>query len=356
MKTEITPLKLARYPELLVGPPRPIHWDVDPSSVCDHRCRGCPYIFDGETDPMLGVRRPEVVKEKRGFLDSHEFESFVTEAKSLGAKAVTFVGGGEPTLHPGFPFMMEVVHAWGLKFGVVTHFGREYSRAFFDAVGLATWIRVSVNAGSPQTYLHHQGRDHFTRVLFNMAYIAASAPACRVGMSFLITNDNYREIVVAASRAKSAGAKYIQYKPIIEVDLGKAYEGIETQIVAELDAARRLADDNFQVIDQWAGRLEELRRHARGEFSGRCHVPRFNPKLGANGVVYTCCELAYSDEGAIGSIYEESLSTILERAGEKIMDQHGCPHCWDKPLNTLINEGRFHEIVAPSGSVDQEFV
>jgi MoaA/NifB/PqqE/SkfB family radical SAM enzyme len=354
MKTQITPMKLARFKEILTGPVRPIHWDVDPSSVCDHRCRGCPYIFDGSIDPMLGVARPESAKEKRTFLDYDRFERFLEEAAAHGGKAITFVGGGEPTLHPRFPLMMAAAIGKGFKFGVVTHLGRQYPRTFFDALALATWVRVSVNAGSPETYLKHQGRDDFDRMAFNTE--EAAKRDCRVGWSFLITNDNYKEITAAARWASAVGAKYIQYKPIIEVDLGKAYEGLEEAITHELRGAADYADDSFQILDQWSVRLVELRQHTRGEFKGRCHVPRFNPKLGANGVVYTCCELAYSVEGAIGSIYDEPLSAILERAGQKVMEMHDCPHCWDKPINTIINEGRIGEVVAPLESGDQEFV
>lgn len=354
METQITPMKLARYPELLSGPVRPIHWDVDPSSVCDHGCRGCPYIFDGPIDPMLGVARPESAKDKRTFIDNDVFVNFLSDAIDHGAKAITFVGGGEPTIHPSFKMMMLATHVLGLKFGVVTHLGRKYDPSFFDALKLATWVRVSVNAGTRETYLRHQAKDHFDQALANIE--TAAKLGTRIGMSFLITDDNYGEVALAAWKAKGAGASYIQFKPIIEVELGKAYEKIEDHIVEGLSAARMYDDENFQVLDQWSARLEELRQHSRGEFSGRCHVPRFNPKLGANGVVYVCCELAYSTEGAVGSIYEEPLATILERAGQKFMEMHDCPHCWNKPLNTLINEGRVDELVAPPESIDQEFV
>lgn len=355
MKTQITHLKLARYPELATGPVRPMHWDVDPSSVCDHRCRGCPYIFDGPIDPMLGVARPESAPDKRTFLDYKTFTHFLDDAVDHGCRAITFVGGGEPTLHPRFADFMSEAHMHGVKFGVVTHLGRIYADWFFEALALAIWVRVSVNAATRETYLKHQGRDHFRQAIWNMEALAKKGGP-RVGMSFLITNDNAAEIIEAAQLAKDAGAAYIQYKPIIEIDLGKAYEGMETPIALALDQAKLLASDSFQVIDQWRGRLQELQRHAQGEFSGACHVQRFNPKLGANGGVYICCELAYSEEGFLGSIYEEPLEKILERSQTTKIEMSRCPHCWDKPLNTLINEGKLCTVQAPPESIDQEFL
>jgi MoaA/NifB/PqqE/SkfB family radical SAM enzyme len=345
-KTQITHLKLARYPELLVGPPSPIHWDVDPSTVCDHACRGCPYIFDGPIDPMLGVIRPEVAKDKRTLLDFEMFLSFLEQAIGSGCKAITFVGGGEPTIHPRFSEMMEACTRRSVKFGVITHLGRKYNVNFFEALRRATWVRVSVNAATRATYLKHQGKDHFDQAIENIATASLSF-GTRIGMSFLITNDNYHEIEFAAKIAKDACARYIQYKPIIELDLGAAYRGIEDEIRDYLKVAAEYADDRFQVLDQWAGRLEELGKHAKHGFAGKCHVARFNPKLGANGVVYQCCELAYSDEGALGSIYDEPLADILARADELKIDMKTCPHCWAKPGNKIINDGQLQEVQPP---------
>lgn len=354
MTSEISHFKLARYPELLEGKPRPIHWDVDPSSVCDHRCTGCPYIFDGATDPMLGVARPESAPNKRAFLEYSAFLSFLDDAKICGARAITFVGGGEPTLHPKFADMASETHRRGLKFGVVTHLGLEYSDRFFEVMEFSTWIRVSLNAATHETYFKHQGKDCFDQVIDNAARLAKKV---RVGISFLITPDNYQEVSRAARLARDIGCVYIQFKPLITAKVSAcAVLSTKDKIILQLVCAKTFTSDTFQVLDQWDTRTNELAAHERGEFSGRCHVPRINPKLGANGTVYTCCELAYSTEGAIGNIYEELLEAILDRAGEKQMEMKTCPHCWDKPLNRIINSGKLGSLQPPPDSVDKEFV
>lgn len=352
MTTEITPFKLVRYSERLSGQVRPIHWDIDPSSACDHRCRSCPYIFDGPIDPMLGVVRPESAPARRTFLEYDRLIRFLDEAKARGGAALTFVGGGEPTLHPRITDILEGAHARGFKFGLVTHLGRTYPDELFDILTQAVWVRISVNAGTRETYLRHQGRDDFDQAIVNAARLSGRGP--RVGLSFLVTEDNYREIVPATELAKRTGCAYIQFKPLISPPLEQIYAGKEREIRAHLDAAVEQADDSFQVLDQFADRLAELQQHARGEFAGTCWVPRFNPKLGANGVVYTCCELAYSEAGRIGSIYDEPLATILDRAPR--MEMARCPHCWDKPLNGIINEGTLSSVTPPPASDDQEFV
>ena len=364
-KTQIGHMKLARYPELIESNEfNPIHWDVDPSTVCDHTCHGCPYIYDFEQypngDPMLGVVRLETVKSRRTFLDLAHFELFLKAARARGGKAITFVGGGEPTMHPYITELMLLASDYEFKFGMISHFGRKYGPEFYEALKKAVWLRVSVNAATPETYKRHQGRDHFDQAMANMhtfrQYVDAMGAKTRIGFSFLITNDNYTEIQHAAEIARLFGAHYIQYKPIIEVELGKSYEGLWAEIHARLLEAQPVGDGSFQILDQFSPRMEELKQHTQGVYAGKCHVPRFNPKLGANGTVYTCCELAYSKEGEIGNIYELSLDEILKRARAIHIDQGGCPHCWDKKLNTIINAGRLRDCTFPPESVDQEFV
>jgi len=352
VKTAITPFKLVRFADRLSGQVRPIHWDVDPSSVCDHRCRSCPYIFEGAVDPMLGVVRPDSVPSRRTFLEYDRLIRFLDEARARGGKAITFVGGGEPTLHPRITEILAGAHHRGFKFGLVTHLGHEYGDDFFGILAKATWIRISLNAATRETYLRDQGRDDFDQAVSNARRVSGGGP--RVGLSFLVTDENYREILAATELAKRTGCAYIQFKPLITPPLERLYAGRETEIRNQLAAAVELADDSFQVLDQFAGRLAELQQHVSGEFTGRCWVPRFNPKLGANGVVYTCCELAYSEAGRIGNIYDETLAAILDRAPHVEMSH--CPHCWDKPLNRVINEGKLSDIAPPPASDDQEFV
>lgn len=360
MKTQITALKLARYLDRLEGPLRPIHWDVDPSTVCDHTCTGCPYIYDGERDPMLGVMRPGMVKQERGFLDVDLFETFLADAKARGCEAITFVGGGEPTMHPLFRHLLIATADAGVKFGVVTHLGRKLGsvRDLLAELKRATWIRVSINAGTAETYLRHQGRNHFAQVRANIRLLCDRPRDMRLGVSFLITADNWKEIGLAADNAWFDGADYIQYKPLVTTPTTTFTPELRAAIGGRLRTVHEkfALTERFQILDQWGARKTQLDRHDAGEFFGACHVARFNPKLGADGVVYQCCELAYSTEGRLGSLHEEPLAAILDRAQGRVVDQARCPHCWAKPVNTAINEGRAAELAPPPPSVDQEFV
>jgi hypothetical protein len=76
-----------------------------------------------------------------------------------------------------------------------------------------------------------------------------------MGFSFLVTEDNYREIVPAPELAKPTGCAYIQFKPFITPSLEQIYAGKDREIRTHLDAAVEQAEDSVQVLDQFADRL-----------------------------------------------------------------------------------------------------
>jgi MoaA/NifB/PqqE/SkfB family radical SAM enzyme len=105
----------------------PINVEVSPVHVCQAKC---PWCFYAGTHEKLG---PESMLERRMAL------ALIQEMAALGVKAVTWTGGGEPTLHPDFEEFVLWANRQGLKQGLFTN-GR--SRPRYDTTKLE-WIRVS---------------------------------------------------------------------------------------------------------------------------------------------------------------------------------------------------------------------
>lgn len=368
--TQITPNKVAFFLDRLrTEHPTPPHIDWDPSSRCDHRCPGCFYIMTDEQNrdmSMDGFVRPEMAADRRAFFDFQRAVRLSEEIRECGGRAVTFVGGGEPTLHPRFADIATAVADRGLKFGLISHFGLPYRESFFEPLLRATWVRVSSNAARAETYAEVQGckPEVFDRVLRNVARLRAlrgEATHPRIGMSFLVSRANHREIVDVVPLARAAGFDLVQFKPIILAEHERAYEGILPEVLSSLRAAQDLAAPGFQVLQQFEDRLAQLRQIWNVGYSGRCHVPWWNPKVAANGDLSVCCETAYAGPESpytLGSLYESSLRELLDRVPGAMagIDMRGCPVCWERDLNVLINEGRAAEIPAPPRTADAEFV
>lgn len=364
-QTVVSPLKFVRFAERLTGPPRPPHYDWDWSSRCGHRCPSCFFVdLDDKNRDMAmeGVLRPFMAPEHRTYFDRERALRLIDEIVAEGGRAVTLVGGGEPTMHPAFVELANRLVISGLKVGLISHFGLKYPPEFFEAVARFTWVRVSVNAATADTYAVRQGTTpaEFQRVLHNIALLRAVRTGAlpRIGYSFLVAPENVGEIHRAAVMAKGAGADYIQYKPLITEKREDLYRHLGPKITKGLKDARAVETPEFQVLDQFQARLEELGEHWDMDFRGQCHVPRMNPKVCASGIVQVCCEYAYSETGKLGDLYEDDLRTILDRipAVAAQIDMAECPPCYDKRWNKIINEGRIAEVRPPPESPDQDFV
>ena len=161
----------------------PIHWDIDLTMVCNHRCPGCFYIGLPEDgyDSGLGVFR----NMKTGsMLDTNIVLNTISSIPKVGGKAITFVGGGEPTLHPKVIDIFKAVKNAGLKFGLISHLGLPYKPSFFESLLPASWVRVSVNAAEADTYSKMQGikKEEFNRVTNNVNTF--SSMGGNIGVSF----------------------------------------------------------------------------------------------------------------------------------------------------------------------------
>lgn len=105
----------------------PTNVEISPCHVCNATCEWCFYRgTHGKMNP------------------AHLFEPtalfrLISQCAEMGVKAITWTGGGEPTLHPHFPAACAVAHRDGLKQGLFTNalLLPKYDPSLFE------WIRVS---------------------------------------------------------------------------------------------------------------------------------------------------------------------------------------------------------------------
>ena len=283
----------------------------------------------------------------------------IDEFKQMDGRAITFVGGGEPTLHPRAPLVFDHAAKVGIKFGLISHFARSYSEEMYNSLKRATWIRVSINAATPETYGRIQGcsPEAFYVMDKNIRrLVRLEGP--KVGISFLVHPMNVNEIFRATVLAKQAGVHFIQYKPCILPEKKVAFEPHLSEIQSQLDEAKRLEFSGFQVLDQFTNRLNEAELSWKKMVSGKCWVPHLNPKLAGDGSIYVCCERSYSKDAVLGDFRTTSLKDIFSsdraRAVVESIEMMNCPLCWERSVNSRINNNE--PLNMPSNSEDEEFV
>jgi len=275
----------------------PVSLNLDLTTACNYRCDHC---IDWDILNSQNRHQKETLR-----------RSIATLARR-GLRSLILIGGGEPTLYPGFVDFARFAKAAGLDLAAVSNGSRgDRLLAIADALGERDWIRLSLDAGSDATFraLHRPARKDLglDEICSWVPRIKARNPRIRVGYSFVIVwqgasrdgvelTENVHEIALAAERARRFGFDYISFKPVLErADGGaevmaperasEAQADLVARIRAGIERARGLAGDDFEVHVS-----TNLRVLAQGNWRdltvqpSRCHMQAFRQVLTPNGL------------------------------------------------------------------------
>jgi MoaA/NifB/PqqE/SkfB family radical SAM enzyme len=261
--------------------------------------------------------------------------SILDDINMLGARAVQFTGGGEPTVHPEFAGIVLAAIDMGLDVGVVTN-----GTKLEEVPQSIDWLRVSIDAGTSATYKATRKSDRFDEVLAKVAaFVAAREGASPlVGIGYVITPDNVGEVAEGVRRAAETGADYIRLSAMFSEDGGAVFtedERVEMERQRELIARGNWLID---VVDLAADRLGDLDQGAPDyEFCGAQH---FTTYIGGDQCMYRCCTTAYTSHGKLVDLSETRLRdwwyTSEARAKLRDFDARSCKLCMFNAKNRGI--------------------
>jgi hypothetical protein len=275
--------KLALHPQLaehMAGRRvYPVGIEISPSGVCNATCECCFYA-NGD---LGGFRKV--------FLDKSRLYDLFEEAAELGIKAITWTGGGDPSLHPDIRWLVVGAHATALDQGMFTN---ALAMPRFDP-SLLQWIRVTM-----------------TDRPYKPDCIRALRPCKTLGFAF-----NYRGakedgayLLETLKLAEEVGADYVQCRPALKFH----GETVAIEPPSFTHPLMIVADYKFE---------EAKHKHPYK----RCEAWKFCPFLWEDGNLDIC---AYhrKDEGfTLGNIYKDSLKDILDRAPEYVPVVDNCQVC-----------------------------
>lgn len=221
-----SPFKILAHPELLKKyikgeKVNPLHIRMGLTNACNIRCKFCNFHSENESAFYNAF----------DFKDSNSTQSiirFMHEFYENGGRAVTFCGSGECTIHSGFKEICYECKKIGLQIGIITNGIMLRHDDIRECIAKThTWVRIGMNAGSAKTYqiiTGHQKTDAFDTMLDSVKYLHNNAidEEFKIGLNFVITLDNYAEIVTATKLAKEAGADYIRFEPEFYTSLAHA--------------------------------------------------------------------------------------------------------------------------------------
>jgi organic radical activating enzyme len=275
----------------------PISINLDLTQACNYQCDHC---IDAS---ILNRGRP---------FDLHTICDSLDVLHSGGLRSVIFIGGGEPTLHPGFVAAVSHAKGLGLQVGIVSNGSRnDRIEEVAPLLGPPDWVRLSLDAGSDRTFqLMHRPRRpvRLEEICAGVAPIVAANPRVAVGFSFIISwvdpslddgrpqFDNVDEITAATLLARDTGFTYISLKPLLQRDpsgaeslrfpAGADGERLRGRIRAQLAAAAELATADFRVVGSTNLAAIEDEGALRAQ-PHRCYLHLFRQVLTPQGL-YGC--------------------------------------------------------------------
>lgn len=137
----------------------------------------------------------------------------------------------------------------GLRCGIITN-GVLLPRIYENILaGDLDYVRVSLDAASPEVYEETHRSKHFDRVISQLRDILTrGANPAMFGISYRILDANVADIAPAAQMLSKLGISYIQYKYSLANDNTEYFAGHDVQIAAEIAKAKLWQSPVFSVL------------------------------------------------------------------------------------------------------------
>lgn len=321
--------------------PPPVHVQMVLSDLCNQDCGFCAYRMSSGLSNELFPEGKR--KNPNRMIPTAKAEEIIDDCAAIGVQAIQFTGGGEPTVHPDHLALFARAQAHGIATALVTN--SVNLDTTHPAVRAMKWIRVSVDAGTPETYARTRrvAARHWQTVWRNVAELAEHCEGT-VSVGFVVTPDNYRELTGACELALGAGAANVRVGAVFSADGVGHYGDLLPEVRACIAAARTEFGD--LVVDLFDRRIEDL--GAGSPTEALCGYQALTTYIGGDLGVYRCCNTAYTRAGKVADLHDVRFAHLYGRPVAEF-DARGCRYCQFRHQNMFI-------AATQRGSTHVEFV
>lgn len=263
----------------------------------------------------------------------------IDDCVEMGIPAIQYTGGGEITAHPQHVEIMKYALDKGMDVALVSH-GEIFREGHIENLLRCKWVRFSLDSATPETYgmIRRINPKRMERTLANIRklvearkqYIADGNPCDLViGIGFVVTKENWKEVLLGAQLAKSLGADNIRISAVFQPDDTAYFDGFHDEAAALCKEAELLGDASFRIFNNFGERYQDLAdKSPEHPFCGYQHFTNF---VGATMDSFRCCVLAYNERGRIGSMKDQRFKEMWESEQKKeafeTFDATKCTHC-----------------------------
>ena len=256
------PWKLVRHRKIIRnGKIKPLHIRIYPTNRCNTKCSWCCYKND----------------DRESELSTFELRSIIYQFKKLGTEAITWSGGGEPTIHSGLRAAICYAYNKGIDCGLITN-GLKWSSdkyaddSFMDINKALKWMRVSVIDTESGNY-----NDNIIKI------IAKRFPEVAVGISFVVTKDVCFDTAMALCEIANKTPNITHIKFI--QDSYNLQGGSDVALCKIEELCSKITDKGIYI-----------HRDKFTEGADKCYVSLLKPVIAADGSVFPCCDVQHAIE------------------------------------------------------------
>lgn len=279
----------------------PLYVRIKPTNICNQRCWYCVYADDTVIANRSVNRRESIPWVK--------LQEVISDLAVMGTKAITFSGGGEPLCYSHIHEAIELVKDQGIDFAMITN-GQVLDERACETLREAKWLRISMDSANADLYKKIRGVDTYNKVLENIGRFAKrKSKDCTLGVNCVVTEDNYKHIYELCRILTGLGVENVKFSPLMVK--GKMLE-YHTKIISEVESQIKrgkedFQNENFTIIDKYT---DDESFNQEFQKCANCYIKEIFTVIGADCKVYYCHQRAYTEQGMIGDISNQSFTEM----------------------------------------------
>jgi len=312
----------------------PIYIKIKPTNRCCHNCFFCIYNYSFSKMHETTDRIDEIpIKKMLEILD---------DLKEIGVKAITYSGGGEPLIHKNITEILDKTLETGIDLSLLTN-GQFITEKIAKRLVKSKWVRISIDYFSHQSFVESNRGNvkMFDSLVDNIKAFTSMDRICEVGVNYIITKNNYKNLINSAEFLMSLGVDNIRYSPVWTPDFYNYHKSIEEEVLKALKQIRNQYSNSMIIYDSYKIKEDAIKRKYN-----KCYFMQIVPVIGADLKIYNCHNKAYSNDGVIGNISNKKFSEVWFSENTKQYFQEFRPDilCNHQCANDKKNEN-IHEII-----------
>jgi len=292
---------LPRVIEWLKGEnPFPITMELDITNVCNHKCPACSGGFNND---KTAIGKEEGIR-------------LIREISALGCKAITFTGGGEPFCNPFLEYFILEAHDCGLDIGLITN-GHLLNTIDAKSLFKCTWIRISLDAGTPEMHKAIHGTNDFNLIVNNILELIKEKDLfihTDIGIGYLVGNgtDNFNDMMDFVNLALNIKVDYAQFRPF-HTQAKKDFSNFKkidfTPFIEKSNATTKILYSQHK--------FDNMANGSANRNYNKCYGQQFAGIITANEDMTVCCHTRGLSQYTLGNVKTESIKKIWNSSKRK---------------------------------------